>query len=81
MQAAGTTATAPVMQAMRDTPVNDFFARNEDGLMLHDMKLFRVKEPTASKSDWDLYEEVAAVPGDQAFLPLSASRCPLVAHR
>ncbi len=82
VEAAGTTATEPVMAAMRKTPVNDFFARNgrirEDGLMLHDMYLFQVKKPEESKSEWDTYKLIATVPGSEAFQPLSESKCPLV---
>lgn len=78
----GTDATGPVMAAMRDTPVNDFYARNgrirADGRMVHDMYLFEVKTPAESKGPWDLYKRLATIPGDEAFQPLSASRCPLV---
>ncbi|SEP25578.1 amino acid/amide ABC transporter substrate-binding protein, HAAT family [Methylobacterium sp. ap11] len=79
---AGTDETGPVMQAMRDTPVDDFYARGgrirDDGRMVHDMYLFEVKKPEESKGPWDLYKRVATVPGDKAFQPLAASRCPLV---
>ncbi len=82
VQAAGTTDSGPVMQQMRDMPIHDFFARNghirADGLMVHDMYLFRVKTPAESKGPWDLYTRLATVPGDQAFQPLAQSRCPLV---
>jgi branched-chain amino acid transport system substrate-binding protein len=82
VQAAGTDATGPVMTKMRATPINDFYARNgrirEDGRMVHDMYLFEVKKPEESKGAWDLYKLVATVPGDEAFQPLSQSRCPLV---
>jgi branched-chain amino acid transport system substrate-binding protein len=46
--------------------------------MVHDMYLFQVKTPAESKGPWDLYKRVATIPGDQAFQPLSESRCPLV---
>ena len=79
---AGTTDSAAVMKVMKDTPINDFFAKNghirEDGRMVHDMYLFEVKKPSESKGRWDDYKLLATVPGDQAFQPLSASRCPLV---
>ena len=70
------------MAKMRSTPINDFYAHNgrirEDGRMVHDMYLFEVKRPEDSKGEWDLYKLVATVPGDEAFQPLSQSRCPLV---
>lgn len=50
----------------------------EDGRKIHDMHLFRVKTPAASKGDWDLYELVRTVPGEQAFRPLAAGGCSLV---
>jgi branched-chain amino acid transport system substrate-binding protein len=82
VKAAGTTDSAAVMKVMKDTPINDFFAKNgkirEDGRMVHDMYLFEVKQPGESKGRWDDYKLLATVPGDQAFQPLEASRCPLV---
>ncbi|MEW6644566.1 MAG: ABC transporter substrate-binding protein [Pseudomonadota bacterium] len=79
---AGTTDSAAVMKIMKATPINDMFAKNgrirEDGRMVHDMYLFEVKTPAESKGRWDDYKLLATVPGDQAFQPLSESRCPLV---
>jgi branched-chain amino acid transport system substrate-binding protein len=79
---AGTDDTAKVMAKMKATPVNDFFAKNgkirEDGLHVHDVYLFQVKKPADSKQPWDYYKLLQTVPGDQAFTPLSQSRCPLV---
>jgi len=72
-----------VIAQMRKTPVNDFFAQGgvvrEDGRMVHDMYLMRIKKPEESKSKWDLYEYLATVPGDQAFRPLSEGGCPYIA--
>jgi branched-chain amino acid transport system substrate-binding protein len=82
VQAVGTDDTAKVMAKMKATPVNDFFARNgrirEDGRMVHDMYLFEVKKPSESKYPWDYYKLKATIPGDEAFLPLAKSTCPLV---
>ncbi len=82
VQAAGTDEAGAVMRAMRDTPVNDFFARNgrvrEDGLMVHDMHLFQVKAPAESAGPWDYYRLVATIPGEEAFPSLADSTCPLV---
>ncbi|MDB5502007.1 MAG: transporter permease [Tardiphaga sp.] len=82
VKAAGTTDAAAVMKLMKDTPINDMFAKNgrirEDGRMVHDMYLFEVKKPLESKGRWDDYKLLATVPGEQAFQPLEASRCPLV---
>src|SRR5690349_2237594 len=82
VKAAGTTDSAAVMKIMKDTPINDFFAKNgkirEDGRMIHDMYLFEVKKPSESKARWDDYKLVATVPGNEAFQSLEVSRCPLV---
>ena len=82
VQAAGTDETQAVMEKMRSTPINDFFVKNgqirEDGRMVHEMYLYEVKKPAESKGAWDYYKLVATIPADQAFQPLSESRCPLV---
>jgi branched-chain amino acid transport system substrate-binding protein len=71
-----------VMAQMKKTPVNDFFAKNgrirDDGRMVHDMYLFQVKKPSESFGPWDYYRLIATIPADEAFQPLSASRCPLI---
>ena len=82
VKAAGTTDAAAVMKIMKETPINDMFAKNgrirEDGRMVHDMYLFEVKKPSESKGRWDDYNLLATIPGNEAFQPLSESRCPLV---
>jgi branched-chain amino acid transport system substrate-binding protein len=82
VKAAGTTDAAAVIKVMKETPINDMFAKNgkirEDGRMVHDMYLFEVKKPSESKARWDDYKLVATVPGNEAFQSLEASRCPLV---
>jgi branched-chain amino acid transport system substrate-binding protein len=82
VKAAGTTDSAAVMKIMKDTPINDMFAKNgrirEDGRMVHDMYLFEVKKPSESKARWDDYKLLATIPGNEAFQSLEASRCPLV---
>lgn len=74
--------TARVMAEMKKTPINDFFATNgrirEDGRMVHDMYLMRVKKPEESKTPWDYYNVQAVIPAAEAFQPLSQSRCALV---
>ncbi len=82
VKAAGTTDAAAVMKIMKDTPINDFFAKQgrirEDGRMVHDMYLFEVKKPSESKGRWDYYKQLATIPGNEAFQSLELSRCPLV---
>src|SRR5467141_3872694 len=82
VKAAGTIDSAAVMKIMKDTPINDMFARQgrirEDGRMVHDMYLFEVKKPSESKGRWDDYKLLATIPGNEAFQSLELSRCPLV---
>lgn len=82
IKAAGTDDPATVIAQMKKTPVNDFFAKNakirEDGRLVHDMYLVRVKTPAQSKKPWDYYEVLQTIPGEQAYMPLSKSVCALV---
>jgi branched-chain amino acid transport system substrate-binding protein len=85
VQAAGTKDSLTVMKKMRDTPVNDFFAKNgvlrADGRMVHDMYLVQVKTPAESKYPWDYYKVLRTIPGEQAFRPLKDGGCPLAAAK
>ncbi len=82
VKAANTDNPEAVMKKMRDTPVNDFFAKGgrirEDGRFVHDMYLVEVKTPAESKSTWDQLKLLATIPGDQAYQPLAEGQCPLV---
>jgi branched-chain amino acid transport system substrate-binding protein len=82
IQAAGTDNPDAVMRQLRSTKFNDFFLRNaylrEDGRMIRDMYLAEVKKPSESKSEWDLSKVKRVIPGEEAFMPLSQSGCPLV---
>ena len=50
----------------------------EDGRKMHDVHLFRVKRPAASREPWDLYDLVHTTPAEQAFRPMAAGGCPLI---
>ena len=71
-----------VVSRMREIPIADDVVRNarlrEDGRMVHDFYVFQVKKPADSKGDWDFYDTVATIPGDQAFRPMSQSACPAI---
>jgi branched-chain amino acid transport system substrate-binding protein len=60
-----------ILRHLRGASLNDMYVRNgrirEDGTMLHDIYLLRVKSPAESKGDWDFYDLVATVPGREAF--------------
>ncbi len=83
VKALGSDDTAKVMAQMKKTPVNDFFAKNgtirADGRMVHDMYLLQVKKPSESTTPWDYYNVRATIPAAEAFQPLAASTCPLLA--
>jgi branched-chain amino acid transport system substrate-binding protein len=82
IQAAGTDSPEPVMQKMKATEINDFFAKKgkirEDGRMVHDMYLAEAKKPSESKSEWDLLKITKTIAGDKAYQPMSQGSCPLV---
>ena len=82
IQATGTDEATAVMAKMKELPVDDIFTRNgrvrEDGLMMHDMYLMEVKQPSESREPWDYYKVLATLPADKVFPPLEASVCPLV---
>jgi branched-chain amino acid transport system substrate-binding protein len=82
IQETGSDQAKAVVDQMKATPINDFFAKNgkirDDGRMVHDMYLARVKSPDESTGQWDYYEILRTIPADQAFLPLSESTCSLV---
>ncbi len=73
IKAAGTDDPLKVAAKMRETPVEDFFARNghlrSDNLMVHDLILVQVKTPEESKYPWDYYKILTHIPGEQAFGP------------
>jgi branched-chain amino acid transport system substrate-binding protein len=82
IQATESKGPAEVVKQMKSKPINDFYATNaqirEDGLLVHDMFLVEVKKPTESKEPWDYLTIKETIPGDKAYEPLSATRCPLV---
>lgn len=82
VKAAGTDDAVAVAAEMKKIPVNDFFAENGkvrvDGRMVHDMYLAQIKKPEESKYPWDYFHIRQVIKGDDAFLPLSKSRCALV---
>jgi branched-chain amino acid transport system substrate-binding protein len=82
VQAVGADDTAKVAAKMKETPINDFMTKNgkirEDGRVIRDMYVFRVKTPEQSKGEWDLYEQLSTIPGEEAFQKADPAACPLV---
>jgi branched-chain amino acid transport system substrate-binding protein len=71
-----------VVEKMKSMPTDDpLFGKGEiqpNGRTIHSAYLFEVKKPSESKGPWDFYKLVGSVPGDQAFTPLSESKCALL---
>jgi branched-chain amino acid transport system substrate-binding protein len=82
IEAVGSDDPEAVMAKMKEMPTSDeLFGEGKiraDGRKLHDMYLFRVKTPDASKGPWDYYELISTIPADQAFRPLEEGGCELV---
>jgi len=82
IEAVGTDNADAVMKYLREQKFNDFFLRNAylrvDGRMIKDMYLMEAKKPSESKGEWDLAKLKRVIPGDEAFMPLAQSTCPLV---
>jgi len=82
VKAVGTDEAQMVMKKMKETPINDFFAKNgrirEDGRHVHDFYLLQVKKPEESKYPWDYYHVRQVIPANEAVTPADKSECPLL---
>jgi branched-chain amino acid transport system substrate-binding protein len=82
VQATSTDDADTVIKKLKETTLNDDFVKGgkirQDGRMVHEFYLFQVKSPGESKYPWDYYKLISKIPGDEAFQPLSESRCPLI---
>lgn len=71
-----------IVAKMKSMPTeDDLFGKGEiqpNGRTIHNAYLFEVKKPSESKGPWDFYKLVGTVSGDQAFTPLSESKCALL---
>ena len=71
-----------VVDKMKSMPTDDpLFGKGAiqpNGRTIHNAYLFEVKKPSESKGPWDFYKLVGTVPGEEAFTPLSESKCPLL---
>ncbi|MGJ7526034.1 ABC transporter substrate-binding protein [Variovorax sp. GB1P17] len=77
---AATNSTDPVavLTYLRKATLNDMYVKDgrirEDGTMLHDMYLLRVKQPAQSTGEWDCYDLVETIAGEAAFPSGAAGR-------
>ncbi|VWX62309.1 Amino acid/amide ABC transporter substrate-binding protein (HAAT family) [Burkholderiales bacterium 8X] len=78
VKAAGTTDSDKVMEKLKSTKIDDFFASGTirpDGRFVHDMYLMQVKSPGESKKEWDYYKLVKKLPGEEVFTTKAESKC------
>ena len=84
VRATGTDDADVVMEWLRNNPQSDMFGKNmtlrKDGRLVHDMYLMQVKKPDESNAAWDYYHVRQTIPADEAFQPLSESRCAALAN-
>ena len=63
-----------VVDQMKTMDIDDALfgkvAIRADGRALHDMYLFQVKAPEDSTGEWDLYNQISSITGEEAFLPM-----------
>jgi branched-chain amino acid transport system substrate-binding protein len=82
IEAAGTDETEAVAAKLHELPVNDVFAQDgkvgANGRLIKDVYLMQVKAPADITEDWDYYNVVATIPGNEAYMDLAKSGCPLV---
>jgi branched-chain amino acid transport system substrate-binding protein len=85
IKATGSDDAKIVVDKMKATPVDDFFAKGgrirEDGRTMFDMSLYRIKSPGQSKYPGDYLELVRKVPGEQVYFPIERSECDFIKNK
>jgi branched-chain amino acid transport system substrate-binding protein len=80
--AAGTNDAQAVIRKVKENPIDDDLfgpvVVRADGRAIHNMYILQVKARAASKSKWDLLEQVGLLTGPEAFRPLEEGGCPLI---
>jgi branched-chain amino acid transport system substrate-binding protein len=81
IKAAGSDDADKVAAAMRAMPIEDVFTKKafirEDGRVMREMYLARVKKPSESRYAWDYFDIVSPIPVEATSWPLSESKCAL----
>lgn len=82
VKSADTDESKAVREALGNHPIDDFFAKGgeirDDGLLVHDMYLLKVKDSAASESEWDIATVERTIPGEKAYPSLADSGCAMV---
>jgi branched-chain amino acid transport system substrate-binding protein len=70
-----------IVAKMKELPTDDpLFGKGyiqSNGRKIHDVFIFKVKSPNASKYPWDYFSLVSTVPGKEVFLSVEQSGCHL----
>jgi len=81
VKAAGTLDADAVARQMHQLPVNDFYHDDvpvrANGQLLDTMHVWRVKPSAQAKHEWDFYEPITTIPGNEAFMPMAETGCGL----
>ena len=81
VKATGGDEALSVAKAMKAAPIHDVFTDDgkarEDGRVVYDRYLVKVKQPAESKYPWDYLSIEAKIPADEAFRPLGSTGCDL----
>lgn len=80
VQAIKTTDADKVMEHLKKTPINDFYASGSirpDGRFAHDMYLMQVKSQAESKQPWDYLKVVSKLSGDEVWTTKAETKCSL----
>jgi branched-chain amino acid transport system substrate-binding protein len=77
--AAGTNDAPAVIRKLKEKPIDDPLygpvVVRADGRAIHNMYILKAKDPKASKSKWDLLENIGVLSGTEAFRPLDQGGC------
>jgi branched-chain amino acid transport system substrate-binding protein len=77
-EASGFDTTRAVVDQMKKMATDDMFSKGghvrADGLHVHDMYLVRIKPMAQANGEWDFYDVISTIPGEEAFG--STSECP-----
>lgn len=80
--AAGTNEAPAVIRKMKEKLIEDALFGpvrvRADGRAVHNMYIFKVKDPKSSTSKWDLLEKIGVLSGEEAFRPLEQGGCALI---
>lgn len=81
VEAAGNKDAQAVKAKLAEGKIEDLFAKNgkllPNGRLIHDVYVLEIKDPSEIKEEWDVSKLVTVIPAEQAFPPLSESKCSL----